>query len=315
MPPLKKLNYHYMQGEIQKEENQNKNKEDFHHEKEGNHFSTPNRMEQINNFKKLNPRLCEKMKYRINPNVKPIQRVSVTESNQVAKNKIGLNKIANMRNKLSLNEEMKEKKKEEVNKSTNDASAINALSDNKILPSLDNKEVCERSKSPLNPIRSRPQARNYEELNKEIEDLLKINIEQSKQIAENTKSLGEQRAHSAISIRNRSNCSDNIRKIFEGYSLLEQESQSNISRPTRDKSPLPSLVSTKNNNSIQMFKILNHQIKPVPMKLPSSGSKRQVHKIVINHNSQKSKLKNVKSKVGEMIRSKSKPKITEQEKK
>ena len=55
----------------------------------------------------------------------------------------------------------------------------------------------------------------------ELESLLKLNIEQSKELA--SKYLA-QRERSKSAMRGRrynNNCSDNIRRIFEGYSYVE----------------------------------------------------------------------------------------------
>ena len=211
-------------------------------------------------------------------------KTDIEQKRKSLNNKDILNKISKMRNKLqgkSKPVDFIEQKIEPV----------------QINPSQENKQSeIDHNKEKINEMKS------------ELESLLKLNIEQSKELA--SKYLAQQeRSKSAMHGRRyNNNCSDNIRRIFEGYSYVENtpsisNNKSSNELPILNKSNVTKAIeTTKVNNSFQMFNIFHYQINNTN---PKSG---KIKKPSVNHYYNKEKLKQIKSKIGPLLKNRKKNK-------
>lgn len=201
-------------------------------------------------------------------------KIDINQKKKCLNNKEALNKVAKMRSKLEKNnisQQLEPVEKKESN-----------------LPKeADNKE-------------------KINEMKNEIENILKMNIEQSKELAQNYLRQ-QQRSKSAINKGRRiNNCSDNIKGIFEGYSMIERNlinNKSSNALPVLNKTGLSKAIeTTKVNNSFQMFNIFHYQI----ANSDNNSKNGKIKKPSVNHYYDKEKLKKIKSKIGPMLKKRNK---------
>ena len=269
IPSLKKINYHY----VHKKDHYNT---DINIKKE---IPSPDNSNKDNKTGQL-----IRKKTPVRQNLKLVVRdktplkTDIDQKKNCLKNKEALSKVAKMRSKLEKNKDKKDisKQEESIQKKESYLPTEN-----------DNKE-------------------KINEMKNEIENILKFNIEQSKELAQNYLRQ-QQRSKSAINKGRRiNNCSDNIKGIFEGYSMIERNLTNNKSSnalPVLNNSGLSKAIeTTKVNNSFQMFNIFHYQIANSENN-PKNG---KIKKPSVNHYYDKEKLKKIKSKIGPMLKKRNK---------